>query len=139
MSEKKGLIQEFKEFIMTGDLVSVAVAFIMGLAVKSVIDSFVKDIFTGTIGLFIKCQEILDPVTGAATGKKDCSGLAGRAYKSLAWGSFVNQLITFVLTALVVFAMVKVYNKATKRDLTQGGPTDNDLLKGILEELKSNK
>ena len=38
MSEKKGVIQEFKEFIMTGDLMSVAVAFIMGLAIKAVIE-----------------------------------------------------------------------------------------------------
>ena len=73
MSEKKGLVQEFKEFLTTGDLMSIAVAFIMGLAVKGLIDSFVKDIFTGTIGLFVECKDILD-----ATGKKigsDCSGL----------------------------------------------------------------
>jgi len=44
MSEKKGLVQEFKEFLTTGDLMSIAVAFIMGLAVKGLIDSFVKDI-----------------------------------------------------------------------------------------------
>ena len=139
MSEKKGVIREFKDFIMTGDLMSVAVAFIMGLAIKAVIDSFVKDIVTGTIGLFIKCQAILDPATGKPTGKQDCSGLAGKAYKSVAWGSFLNQVVTFVLTAIVVFALVKVYKKTTKRTLAQDGPSDNDLLKGILDELKSNK
>ena len=47
MSEKKGLVQEFKEFLTTGDLMSIAVAFIMGLAVKGLIDSFVKDIWRG--------------------------------------------------------------------------------------------
>jgi large-conductance mechanosensitive channel len=65
MSEKKSMVQEFKEFITTGDLMSVAVAFIMALAIKAVIDSFVKDIFTGVLGLFVKCEAILD-----GTGKK---------------------------------------------------------------------
>jgi large conductance mechanosensitive channel len=135
--QKKGLIQEFKEFIATGDLMTVAVAFIMGLAIKAVIDSFVKDIFTGTVGLFIKCTDILDPATQKPSGKQDCSGLAGKAYKSLQWGNFANQVFTFLLTAVVVFLLVKVYTKVTRRSLVQGGPSDNDLLKGILDELKS--
>jgi large conductance mechanosensitive channel len=135
--QKKGLVQEFKEFIATGDLMTVAVAFIMGLAIKAVIDSFVKDIFTGTVGLFIKCTDILDPATQKPSGKQDCSGLAGKAYKSLQWGNFANQVFTFLLTAVVVFLLVKVYTKVTRRSLVQGGPSDNDLLKGILDELKS--
>ncbi len=39
----------------------------------------------------------------------------------------------------MVFALVKVYKKATKHTLALDGPSDNDLLKGILEEMKSNK
>ncbi|MEQ1703588.1 MAG: MscL family protein, partial [Ilumatobacteraceae bacterium] len=132
MSEKKGLVQEFKEFLTTGDLMSIAVAFIMGLAVKGLIDSFVKDIFTGTIGLFVECKDILD-----ATGKKigsDCSGLTGKAYKSLAWGNFLNSIINFVIIAFVVFWIVKVYKKSTKRDLAQDGPSEVDLLTEIRDE-----
>lgn len=135
MSQKKSMVQEFKEFITTGDLMSVAVAFIMALAIKAVIDSFVKDIFTGVLGLFVKCEEILD-----ATGKKigeDCSGLAGKAYKSVGWGNFVNSLINFVLIAFVVFMLVKAYKKASGRQLAQDGPSDNDLLKEIRDSLKN--
>ncbi len=135
MSEKKGLVQEFKEFLTTGDLMSIAVAFIMGLAVKTLIDSFVKDIFTGTIGLFVKCTDIFD-----ATGKKigqDCSGLTGKHYKSLAWGSFLNSVVNFVIMVLVVFWIVKVYKKATKRNLATDGPSEVDLLTEIRDQLKS--
>jgi len=129
MSEEKGLVQEFKEFLTTGDLMSIAVAFIMGLAVKGPIDSFVKDIFTGTIGLFVKCTDILD-----AMGKKigqDCSGLTGKAYKSLAWGSFLDAVINFVIMAFVVFWIVKVYKRATKapvgdRRAVRSRPTHRD-------------
>jgi large conductance mechanosensitive channel len=133
--EKKGLVAEFKEFITTGDLMSIAVAFIMGLAVKGLIDSFVKDIFTGTIGLFVKCTDIVDG-TGKVIGK-DCSGLTGKAYKSLAWGSFLNSIINFLITAFVVFWIVKVYKRATKRQLAQDGPTQVDLLTEIRDELRS--
>ena len=139
MSEKKGLVQEFKEFIATGDLMSVAVAFIMGLAIKNVIDSFVKDIFTGTVGLFVKCTDILD-AAGVATGKQDCSGIAGKAYKSVLWGSFLNQVVSFLLTAVVVFAIVKLYRSMVKpAPEPEAGPSDNDLLKDILQTLKADK
>jgi large conductance mechanosensitive channel len=134
-SEKKGLVQEFKEFLTTGDLMSIAVAFIMGLAVKGLIDSFVKDIFTGTIGLFVKCTEIKD-AAGKVIGK-DCSGLTGKAYKSLAWGNFLNSVINFVIIAFVVFWIVKVYKRATKRGLAQDGPSEVDLLTEIRDELRS--
>lgn len=136
MSEKKGLVQEFKEFLTTGDLMSIAVAFIMGLAVKTLIDSFVKDIFTGTIGLFVKCTDILDPVTKKKIGQ-DCSGLTGKAYKSLAWGNFLNSVINFVIMVLVVFWIVKVYKRATKRQLATDGPSEVDLLTEIRDQLKA--
>jgi large conductance mechanosensitive channel len=134
MAEKKGLIQEFKEFIATGDLMSIAVAFIMGAAVKAVIDSFVADIFTGVLGLFVKCNE-----TELADGTKvkNCSGLAGKAYKSVGWGNFLNSVITFIIIAFVVFMLVKAYKKMTKRELSQDGPTDNALLTEIRDLLRT--
>jgi len=136
MSAKKGLVQEFKEFLTTGDLMSIAAAFIMGLAVKSLIDSFVKDIFTGTIGLFVKCTEIRDEVTATVIGQ-DCSGLTGKAYKSLARGNFLNSVINFVIMVLVVFWIVKVYKRATKRQLATDGPSEVDLLTEIRDQLKA--
>lgn len=136
MTEKKGLVQEFKEFLTTGDLMSIAVAFVMGLAVKALIDSFVKDIFTGTIGLFVKCADIVDTTTGKKIGQ-NCSGLAGKAYKSLAWGNFLNSVINFVIMAFVVFWIVKVYKKATKRQLATDGPSEVDVLIEIRDQLKA--
>ena len=135
MAEKKGLIQEFKEFIATGDLMAIAVAFIMGAAVKAVIDSFVGDIFTGVLGLFVKCTDILD-ADGKVTGK-NCSGLAGKAYKSIGWGNFVNSVITFIIIAFVVFMLVKAYKKMNRREEAQEGPTDNALLTEIRDLLRA--
>jgi large conductance mechanosensitive channel len=131
---KKGLIAEFKDFIMTGDLMSIAVAFIMGAAVKSVIDSFVKDIFTGVLGLFGKCKDVTDAVTKEVT--QSCVGIQDKKWKTVAWGSFLNNVINFIIIAAVVFLLVKAYKKATKRNLAQDGPSDNDLLGEIRDLLK---
>lgn len=135
MAAKKGLIAEFKEFIATGDLMSVAVAFVMGAATVALINSFVKDIFMGVFGLFFECKDIID-ANGKVTGR-DCSGLTGKAWKSIGWGNFINQVITFIIIGFVVFMMVKAYKNLTGRQLAQDGPTDNDLLKEIRDSLKS--
>ena len=136
-TEKKGFIQEFKEFLATGDLMTVAVAFVMGAAVKAVIDSFTKDIFTGILGLFVKCQDILG-ADGKPTGDKNCSGLAGKAYKSIGWGNFVNSIINFIIIGFVVFMLVKAYNKMKPpAEAAPAGPTEVELLTEIRDSLKS--
>jgi large conductance mechanosensitive channel len=133
---KKGLIAEFKEFLATGDLMTIAVAFIMGAAVKAVIDSFVKDIVTGIIGLFVKCKDIIG-ADGKPTGEQNCSGLAGKAYKSVGWGNFINNVIQFIIIGFVVFMLVKAYKKMTNRNLSTAGPTpDQVLLTEIRDALK---
>jgi large conductance mechanosensitive channel len=137
---KKGLIAEFKEFILTGDLMSIAVAFIMGAAVKAVIDSFVKDIFTGILGLAGKCKEIPDPADPKAT-IQSCAGIADKKWKTVGWGSFLNNVINFLIIAAVVFVLVKAYKKATSRQLASeiaAGPSaEETLLTEIRDLLKT--
>lgn len=132
----KGLVQEFKEFLTTGDLMTIAVAFVMGAAVSAVIQSFTKDIFTGILGLFVKCTDILD-ADKKPTGEKNCSGLAGKAYKSIGWGNFVNSIINFIIIGLVVFFLVKAYNKMKKPADVAAGPSEVELLTEIRDSLKS--
>jgi large conductance mechanosensitive channel len=138
MAEKKGLIAEFKDFIATGDLMSIAVAFIMGGAVKAVIDSFVGDIFTGVLGLVVPCKDLVK-ADGTVVAKGDCSGLAGKKWKSVGWGNFINQVITFIIIAFVVFMLVKAYKKMTSKSLAQDGPSTNDLLTEIRDSLKAGR
>jgi large conductance mechanosensitive channel len=133
---KKGMIQEFKEFITTGDLMSIAVAFIIGSAVAKVIASFVKDIVMGIVGLVIKCKDILG-ADGKPTGEKNCSGIAGKAWKSVGWGNFLNEVVGFLILAFVVFMMMKAYRKMVPAKAD--GPTDNDLLGEIRDLLKTGR
>ena len=119
---EKGAVAEFKEFILTGDLIALATAFIMGAALKTLIDSFIKNIVTGILALFLPKD------------KTDFSQL--KIGKSILIGSFINDIITFVCIALVVFMLIKAYKKATSHQTAAGGPSDNALLTEIRDLLK---
>lgn len=134
-ASKPGLLQEFKEFILTGDLMSIAVAFIMAAIVKDLITSFIDNIFTGILGLFLgdRCSEDPD------TGKTVCEAFSDLSWKTINYGAFLNQVITFVSTALVVFLLIKAYRNLTGRKLASDGPTTNDLLTEIRDELRADR
>jgi large conductance mechanosensitive channel len=119
---QKGMVAEFKEFLFTGDLVAIATAFIMGAALKALIDSFIKNIITGILGLFLPKD------------KTDFSQL--KIGKSILIGNFINDIIAFVCISLVVFLLVKAYKNATGHKTAAGGPTDNALLSEIRDLLK---
>jgi large conductance mechanosensitive channel len=129
-----GFIQEFKEFVLTGDLMTIAVAFIMAALIKDVITSFINDIFNGVLGLFIG-----DCKTDPDTKKQTCTVLSDKAWKGIQYGSFLNTLFTFVITAFVVFLLIKAYRKATGRGLATDGPGTNDILLEIRDELRQSR
>ncbi|MEA2481027.1 MAG: large conductance mechanosensitive channel [Thermoleophilaceae bacterium] len=87
------MLKDFRQFILRGNLVDLAVAVVIGAAFGAVVTALVKDIFT--------------PLIAAIGGKRDFSGLAFTINGSrFAYGDFLNALITFVLIAAVVFFFV---------------------------------
>jgi large conductance mechanosensitive channel len=103
MAEKKGVIAEFKEFILRGNVVDLAVAVVIGAAFTAVVNSLVKDIFT--------------PLIAAVFGKPDFSQLTFTINDSkFFYGSFINALIAFLsIAAVVFFLVVKPLNYMTER------------------------
>lgn len=149
---KKGMIQEFKDFLLTGDLMSVAVAFIMGAAIKAVIDSFVSNLFLGLVAVVLPDDKVsfadlaagpektvFKPGTSADLKKAmDPASILSQG-KPIKYGQFIDDLIRFVTLAFVVFLIVKAYRKLANRALAQDGPTTNDLLTEIRDSLKSGR
>jgi large conductance mechanosensitive channel len=91
--EKKGVVTEFKEFILRGNVVDLAIAVIIGAAFTAVVTSLVTNIFT--------------PLIAAVFGKPDFSDLSFTINKStFTYGAFINSLISFLLIAVVVFFFV---------------------------------
>lgn len=92
------MLKEFKKFISRGNVLDMAVGIIIGSAFTAIVTSLVNDILTPLIGLII--------------GGLDFGGLAitiGNA--SIAYGSFIQAVINFLLVALSLFLIVKAINK----------------------------
>ena len=119
----KNFLKEFKDFIATGNLIELAVAFILAAAVKVVIDSFVNDIVMQLIAAII--------------GKPDFSELTwGIGKAEIKIGSFLNAAISLVLIGFVLFLIVKAYNRFKKTpEGATAAPPDIVLLTEIRDAL----
>lgn len=105
MSKEKGFISEFKTFIMRGNVMDMAVGVIVGGAFTSIVTSLNKDILTPILGIF---------------GGTDFSDLkvalgSGESAPVLCYGNFITAVINFLITALVIFCLVKGLNALNER------------------------
>lgn len=105
--KKKGIIAEFKEFIAKGNVVDMAVGVIIGGAFTSIVNSLVNDIFTPFLGM------ILAGVNFESLGITIPWG--NRPYINI--GNFIQCIISFLLTAICVFAIVKIINAVRNNTL----------------------
>ncbi len=101
------MVKEFREFILRGNLVELAVAVVIGTAFAAVVSAFVADLIT--------------PLIAAVGGEQDFSGLTFEINDStFRYGDFINALLTFVIIAAVVFFfVVKPVNALMARHATE--------------------
>lgn len=126
----KKLWEEFKEFLNRGNVVAIAVAFVLGLAFKTVIDAIAGDgkDNPGIVG------GILGAIFGGEQPNFNDKGITIND-SFIPIGAFVTAVINFLLVALVLFFIVKGYNKLRKEP--NAPPTDNDLLTEIRDLLRN--
>ena len=114
------MLKEFRDFLMRGNLVELAVAIVMGIAFGLVIKSFVDNLITPIIGM-----------VGGVDFSSETFSINGSTFR---YGQFINDLITFVLTAAAVFfVIVKPVNTIMARirkpeELEPDAPTETALL-----------
>jgi large conductance mechanosensitive channel len=127
-----GMIQEFKEFISKGNVIMLAVGFIMGVAFQGVVNSLVEN--------------VIMPIAAIPFGEPAFDELTLTINESeILWGSFVSAALVFLLTALAVFLfVVKPYNTYTNRfgrmdeeEQEESGPSEIDLLIEIRDSLRA--
>ena len=123
------MIQEFKTFVTKGDVVMLAVGFIMGLAFQAVVTSLVDN--------------VLMPIIAIPFGQPSFDALTLTINDSvILYGAFLRTAVTFLLTAVAVFFfIVKPYNMYVDRSRPTSededtGPTEVELLTQIRDELK---
>lgn len=131
-----GMLKEFKDFAMKGNLVDIAVGFVMGAAFKSVVTSFTGGIVSPLIGLLFD-SDFKDMKYIVREGLANAEGkVTGEV--AVLWGDFLTNVIDFVIVAFVMFMVVKAVNRMKKPEApaAPSGPSDNDLLKEIRDALK---
>ncbi|MEO5901163.1 MAG: large conductance mechanosensitive channel protein MscL [Ilumatobacteraceae bacterium] len=139
----RNFLKEFKEFIATGNMLELAVAVILGAAVGAVIKAFTEGIVMQVIAAifgkpdFSSVTIVLRKNVACTTtaGVKDCTDSV------LQIGTLINTLITLVITGLVLFMMIKAYNRLKRKQVAEepGVPqaTEVELLMEIRDALKA--
>ena len=139
-----GMLKEFKEFAMKGNLVDIAVAFVLGAAFGKVITSFTEGIVAPIIGILTGGQDFNDKkiiLKEAVAKVVDASGKvveAGAAEVAVKWGAFLTAVIDFIIVAFVMFLIIKAINSMKKKEeAAPAGPSGTDqLLIEIRDALK---
>lgn len=131
---RRGILQEFREFVNRGNVVDISVAFVMGAAFKTVVDSFAGSADQpGVLGGFI----------GAVFGgnQPDFSKKYLTVNGShIEFGKFATAGLNFLLVSIALFVVVKFYNRFRDNDTAKDeGPTTNQLLEEIRDELRKGR
>jgi len=131
------MLKEFKDFIMTGNVIDFAVAVIMATALGLVINGFVGDIVMPIVGHFAGGLDFasmayqLDPAVVT-------DGVVITPANEIRYGKWINSIINLIIVGFVMFLMVKAYNKskAPAEEEAPAGPTAEELLAEIRDSLK---
>ena len=103
--EKKGFVGEFKEFISRGNVVDMAIGIIIGGLFTAIVNSFVKDILNPILGLLVGGTDFGELKIVLREATLTTEELAIR------YGNLIQNIIQFVLTALVLFVIVRGINR----------------------------
>ncbi|MGV6862725.1 MAG: large-conductance mechanosensitive channel protein MscL [Putridiphycobacter sp.] len=109
------MLKEFKAFIMTGNVIDLAVAVILAGAVSAVVKGFVSMIMMPIIGIFtggINFSELKYVLSEAV---KDAEGVVVTPENAIQYGAWIDTIINLIIVGFVLFMIVKAYNKTKKK------------------------
>ncbi|MBR5261455.1 MAG: large conductance mechanosensitive channel protein MscL [Oscillospiraceae bacterium] len=148
----KKFIEEFKAFIMRGNVVDMAVGVIIATAFGKITTSLINDVFMPFISFVTGSRDMTALNLVVRPEIVNEAGEVTQAAITIGFGTFLATIIDFILIAFVVFLIVKSFNKARevaearkKKEEEEAappapaGPTTEELLQQILDELKNNK
>ena len=138
------MLKEFRDFAMKGNLVDIAVAFVLGGAFGKVVTSFTEGLVSPLVGLLTGkdlSKNMLVLKSGVAEVKDQAGNIitAAQAEVSLKWGAFITAVIDFIIVAFVMFLLIKAINSLKKKEVPAApAPTPEDimLLREIRDSLK---
>jgi large conductance mechanosensitive channel len=121
------MLKEFRDFIARGNVIELAVALVMGAAFGRIIGSLVDGVIMPPLGLliggidFASLFYVLDASKGIPASLIDAKA---RGIPVIAYGQLINDIVTFLIVAFVIFLVVRSYNRMKNEQ--QAGPTTKD-------------
>lgn len=117
-----GFMNDFREFLLRGNVVDLAVAVVIGGAFGAVITSFIEDIITPLL---------LNPALKAAN-VEDIASLSANGIK---YGVFLSNVINFVVIAFILFVLIRTFERMKRTEEVDAGPTTDEKLNDTLGRL----
>lgn len=134
------MLKEFRDFIMTGNVIDLAVAVLLATAVGSVVSGFTEDIMMPIVGEFTGGMDFSDLKIVLSSAEVSAEGEEIKPENAILYGKWINTLINLVIVGFVLFMIVKGYNKVRKKKEEEPapdpGPSELDILKEIRDELR---
>ncbi|TYB74123.1 large conductance mechanosensitive channel protein MscL [Bizionia gelidisalsuginis] len=132
------MFKEFKKFIMTGNVIDLAVAVLLAGAMGLVVKGFVSDIMMPIIGHFASGLDFADMKIVLDQAIFAADGTVIKAENAIMYGQWINTIINLIIVGFVLFLIVKAYNKTKTPPAPAApkGPTELDILKEIRDALK---
>ena len=135
------MFQEFKDFIMRGNVLDLAVAVIIAGAFGLIVSSFTNDVLMPPIGLAMGDVDFSNLEYVLKGEAVDATGTVIQEKVSIRYGKFIQTLIDFLIIAFVIFMIVKAYNSTQKKEeeapAAPSGPSTEDLLVEIRDLLRN--
>lgn len=143
----KKLWNEFKTFIAKGNVMDMAIGVIIGSAFGKIVTSLVNDILMPLLGLATGGIDFNDKVVVLSPAEYDAAGEVIKEAATLKYGSFIQNIIDFLIIAICIFLFTKALNAMSEKlkkpeepkPEEPKGPTTEELLTEIRDLLKENK
>ena len=120
------LVDEFKAFVMRGNVVDMAVGVIIGGAFGKIVTSLVNDIFMPIIGM------VLGNVNFTSLEIKLGEPVEGAEQAAIRYGMFIQEIVNFLIIALCIFMVIKLINKAKKKKEEEPAPAPEPTKEEVL-------
>ena len=120
------LVDEFKAFVMRGNVVDLAVGVIIGAAFGKIVTSLVNDIFMPIIGM------IIGNVDFTSLEIKLGEPVEGAEQAAIKYGMFIQEIVNFLIIALCIFMFIKLINKAKKKKEEEPAPAPEPTKEEVL-------
>jgi large conductance mechanosensitive channel len=123
------MFREFREFIARGNVIDLAVAVVIGAAFTKIVTTLVDGVIMPPIGLLTSRVNFTDKFYDLSGGNfKSLAEAKAAGAPVIAYGALFNDVVTFLIIALVIFLIIRAVNRLKSKQATDAGPTTKDCL-----------